>query len=130
MDNNVIMSIIIIGGFIIASALMIFVLLKMRYDKALCLVDDYMDEIAQFMGESWQEIEKQNPPEKKSYVSTVRFLVQRSGKVTKIEIVESSGWEEMDSSIIEVINLKSPVDRIPEGYPYPTVEIEMSFHYS
>ncbi len=130
MDNNVIMSIIIIVGFIIASVLIIFVLLKMRYDKALCLVDDYMDEIAQYMGESWQEVEKQNPPEKKNYVSTVRFLVQRSGKVTKIEIVEPSGWEEMDKSIIEVINQKSPVDRIPEGYPYPTVEIEMSFHYS
>ena len=129
--SNMVFGIFLGIAFFICFAVFVFILLCMRYSKREGVdIDEYVGQVTQVLGEAWGGADKGNPPEEKEYMASVKLLIHRNGKLSDIEITESSEWDEMDATIVKVVAAKSPVERIPKGYPYSTIEIEMSFHYS
>ena len=58
-----------------------------------------------------------------SSVSVVRFEVQASGKILTRSLVEGSGVNAYDESVMQAAASVSHLPRLPEGYPYSYIEV-------
>ena len=63
-------------------------------------------------------------------VVTIRFTIQRSGAITDIVILESSGRPPYDFAAKKAIELSSPLNPLPADFPNSTERVTCMFFYN
>jgi TonB family protein len=63
-------------------------------------------------------------------VVTIRFTIQRSGQITNIEILQSSGVPPYDFAAKKAIELASPLKPLPQDFPNPNERVTCMFYYN
>ncbi|HEX7155010.1 MAG TPA: TonB family protein [Thermoanaerobaculia bacterium] len=63
-------------------------------------------------------------------VVTIRFTIQRSGQITNIELLQSSGVPPYDFAARKAIQLASPLKPLPADFPNPTERVTCMFYYN
>ena len=63
-------------------------------------------------------------------VVTIRFTIQRDGRVTDIEILKSSGVPPYDFAARKAIELSSPLNPLPKDFPNPDERVTAMFFYN
>ena len=59
----------------------------------------------------------------------VKFTIQKTGTVSKIDIVESSGHKLLDYAIVDAIKLASPFAPLPKGFNRKKLDVTGAFRY-
>lgn len=63
-------------------------------------------------------------------VVTIRFTIHRSGQITDITILDSSGRPPYDFAAKKAIELSSPLNPLPADFPNPTERVTCMFFYN
>jgi len=63
-------------------------------------------------------------------VVTIRFTIQRSGAITDITILSSSGIPPYDFAAKKAIELSSPLNPLPADFPNPSERVTCMFFYN
>lgn len=63
-------------------------------------------------------------------VVTIRFTIQRNGRLTDIEMLSSSGIPPYDFAARKSIELSSPLNPLPEDFPKPSERVTAMFYYN
>ena len=61
---------------------------------------------------------------------TIRFTIQRDGRITDIEILESSSVPPYDYAAKKAIELSSPLNPLPKDFPKPSERVTCIFFYN
>jgi periplasmic protein TonB len=61
----------------------------------------------------------------------VQVRIQKDGLLADkfVTIVSSSGEKEFDAAALSAIRTAAPFARLPEGYPSPYIDLQISFYY-
>jgi TonB family protein len=62
-------------------------------------------------------------------VVQLEMVVEKNGRVSKIRVIESSGYVSLDDSMVETIRLASPFAPLPKAWDKERLVITGSFHY-
>jgi protein TonB len=60
---------------------------------------------------------------------TVEFVIAKSGRVSRIKVLKSSGYRILDDGIVEALKLASPFSPLPDGFGKEKILITGSFNY-
>jgi TonB family protein len=63
-------------------------------------------------------------------VATIRFTIQRDGRITDIVILKSSGHPPYDFAARKAIELSSPLNPLPADFPNPDERVTAMFYYN
>jgi TonB family protein len=63
-------------------------------------------------------------------VATIRFTIQRDGRVTDIIVLKSSGHPPYDFAARKAIELSSPLSPLPGDFPNPDERVTAMFYYN
>jgi TonB family protein len=63
-------------------------------------------------------------------IATIRFTIQRDGRITDVEIVESSGVPPYDFAARKAIELSSPLNALPKDFPNSSERVVAMFFYN
>jgi TonB family protein len=63
-------------------------------------------------------------------VVTIRFTIQRSGRITDLTILSSSGVPPYDFAAKKAIELSSPLNPLPADFPNPSERVTCMFFYN
>ena len=63
-------------------------------------------------------------------VVTIRFTIQRDGRITNIEQLSSSGHPPYDFAARKAIELSSPLNPLPKDFPNPSERVTCMFFYN
>jgi TonB family protein len=63
-------------------------------------------------------------------VVTIRFTIQRDGRITNIEMLESSTVPPYDQAARKAIELASPLRALPKDFPNPSERVTAMFYYN
>lgn len=63
-------------------------------------------------------------------VTTIRFTIQRDGRITDLELLKSSGSPPYDFAARKAIELSSPLAPLPANFPGETERVTASFYYN
>ncbi|HYO74869.1 MAG TPA: energy transducer TonB, partial [Thermoanaerobaculia bacterium] len=63
-------------------------------------------------------------------VVTIRFTIQRDGRITDTTIVKSSGHPPYDFAARKAIELSSPLNALPKDFPNPYERVTAMFYYN
>ena len=63
-------------------------------------------------------------------VATIRFTIQRDGRITNIEVVESSGVPPYDFAARKAIEMSSPLKPLPKDFPNANERVVAMFFYN
>ncbi|MEA2465839.1 MAG: hypothetical protein QOJ98_3586 [Acidobacteriota bacterium] len=63
-------------------------------------------------------------------VVTIRFTIQRDGRITDIILVSSSGHPPYDFAARKAIELSSPLNPLPQNFPNPNERVTAMFYYN
>lgn len=63
-------------------------------------------------------------------VVTVRFTIQRNGRITDITLLKSSGHPPYDFAARKAIELSSPLNPLPADFPNPDERVTAMFYYN
>jgi len=63
-------------------------------------------------------------------VVTIRFTIQRSGRITNVEILNSSGVPPYDFAAKKAIEMSSPLNALPKDFPNETERVTCMFYYN
>ncbi|HUP60288.1 MAG TPA: TonB family protein [Thermoanaerobaculia bacterium] len=61
---------------------------------------------------------------------TIRFTIQRDGRITNIETLRSSGIPPYDFAAKKAIELSSPLNPLPKDFPNPSERVTCMFFYN
>lgn len=61
---------------------------------------------------------------------TIRFTIQRDGRITNIETLKSSTVPPYDFAARKAIELSSPLNPLPKDFPNPTERVTVMFFYN
>jgi TonB family protein len=61
---------------------------------------------------------------------TIRFTIQRDGRITNIETLRESGVTPYDYAARKAIELSSPLKPLPANFPYPSERVTVIFLYN
>jgi TonB family protein len=73
--------------------------------------DYYLDRMLAAISRQWQR-----PPTDGQVEVAVRFVVQKSGEITDLEVVETSGFNAFDLAALRAVQNASPLPRLPVSY--------------
>lgn len=59
----------------------------------------------------------------------LKFIIEANGKVSKIQVVESSGHAVLDQAIVDAIRLASPFAPLPKGFQKDKLIVKGNFTY-
>lgn len=59
----------------------------------------------------------------------VEFMINKSGSVTRVRVIKSSGYRVLDDAIVEALKLASPFSPLPEGFGKERILVTGSFRY-
>ena len=62
-------------------------------------------------------------------VVTIRFTIQRDGRITEVTILKSSGHPPYDHAAKKAIELRSPLAALPTDFPNPNERVTAMFYY-
>ncbi|MGL5804140.1 MAG: TonB family protein [Xenococcaceae cyanobacterium] len=83
----------------------------------------YFAEIRRKVKRNWQPV---SPSEERYTV--LAFAIERSGKISQLKVVETSGDEQVDRDALEAIQKAAPFSNLPQSYPSDRLEITFSFN--
>jgi TonB family protein len=63
-------------------------------------------------------------------VVTLRFTIQRDGRITEVVILKSSGHPPYDFAARKAIELSSPLTPLPSDFPNPNERVTAMFYYN
>ena len=63
-------------------------------------------------------------------VVTIRFTIQRDGRLTDVVILKSSGHPPYDFAARKAIELSSPLNPLPQDFPNPNERVTAMFYYN
>ncbi|MBI2840349.1 MAG: TonB family protein [Acidobacteria bacterium] len=63
------------------------------------------------------------------YQVTVFFRIQRDGRVTDVQVEESSGISSLDMSAQRAVYASTPMPPLPQAYGEDTLNVHFEFHY-
>lgn len=63
-------------------------------------------------------------------VVTIRFTIQRDGRITDVTILSSSGAPPYDFAAKKAIELSSPLNPLPKDFPNPSERVTAMFFYN
>lgn len=63
-------------------------------------------------------------------VVTIRFTIQRDGRITEIVVLKSSGHPPYDFAARKAIELSSPLNPLPADFPNPDERVTAMFYYN
>ena len=63
-------------------------------------------------------------------VVTIRFTIQRDGRITEVTLLNSSGVPPYDNAARKSIELSSPLNPLPKDFPKPTERVTAMFYYN
>ncbi len=63
-------------------------------------------------------------------VVTIRFTIQRDGRLTDVIILKSSGHPPYDFAARKAIELSSPLNPLPKDFPNPNERVTAMFYYN
>ena len=63
-------------------------------------------------------------------VVTIRFMIQRDGRITDVTILKSSGHPPYDFAARKAIELSSPLNPLPQDFPNPNERVTAMFYYN
>jgi TonB family protein len=63
-------------------------------------------------------------------VVTIRFTIQRDGRITDVILVNSSGHPPYDFAARKAIELSSPLNPLPQDFPNPNERVTAMFYYN
>jgi TonB family protein len=63
-------------------------------------------------------------------VVTIRFTIQRDGRITDLSILKSSGHPPYDFAARKAIELSSPLNPLPKDFPNPNERVTAMFYYN
>ncbi|HYI07809.1 MAG TPA: energy transducer TonB [Thermoanaerobaculia bacterium] len=63
-------------------------------------------------------------------VVTIRFTIQRDGRITEISVLKSSGHPPYDFAARKAIELSSPLNPLPKEFPNPDERVTAMFYYN
>ncbi|MFZ2493320.1 MAG: energy transducer TonB [Thermoanaerobaculia bacterium] len=63
-------------------------------------------------------------------VATIRFTIQRDGRLTDITLIESSGVPPYDFAARKAIESASPLNPLPKDFPNPSERVTAMFFYN
>jgi TonB family protein len=63
-------------------------------------------------------------------VVTIRFTIQRDGRITDITVLKSSGHPPYDFAARKAIELSSPLQPLPADFPNPDERVTAMFYYN
>jgi TonB family protein len=63
-------------------------------------------------------------------VVTVRFTIQRDGRISEVTVLESSGHPPYDFAARKAIELSSPLNPLPANFPNPNERVTAKFFYN
>ncbi|MCM1339294.1 MAG: TonB C-terminal domain-containing protein [Muribaculaceae bacterium] len=85
----------------------------------------YMREMQRRIKSNW------NPPQDKfSRKVTLLYEIKKSGEVTNVSIVQSSGNKKMDKSAIKALEAASPLRPLPAEFKEDSVKVQFTFDYN
>ncbi len=83
----------------------------------------YFSEVQRRVRRNW------NPKFKmEEYTTVLNFTIQRNGHITGLEVVRTSGSEDMDREALKAIQNSAPFAPLPENFPLDTVNIGFNFN--
>ena len=62
-------------------------------------------------------------------VVQLEMVIEKNGRVSKIRVIDSSGYSSLDDSMVETIKLASPFGPLPKGWGKERLVLTGSFHY-
>jgi protein TonB len=63
-------------------------------------------------------------------VVTIRFTIQRDGRITDVTILKTSGHPPYDFAARKAIELSSPLNPLPKDFPNPNERVTAMFYYN
>jgi protein TonB len=60
----------------------------------------------------------------------LRIVVSRQGKIDNVELLESSGYPDLDEEAIRAVRKGAPYGPLPSAYPHPQLNIMAYFRYN
>jgi TonB family protein len=63
-------------------------------------------------------------------VVTIRFTIQRDGRITDVTILNSSTVPPYDFAARKAIELSSPLSPLPKDFPNPNERVTAMFYYN
>jgi protein TonB len=63
-------------------------------------------------------------------VVTIRFTIQRDGRITDVILLNSSGHPPYDFAARKAIELSSPLNPLPQDFPNPNERVTAMFYYN
>lgn len=63
-------------------------------------------------------------------VATIRFTIQRDGRITEVTLLKSSGHPPYDHAARKAIELSSPLAPLPKDFPNPNERVTAMFYYN
>jgi TonB family protein len=63
-------------------------------------------------------------------VVTIRFTIQRDGRITDVTLLNSSGVPPYDFAAKKAIELSSPLNPLPKDFPNPSERVTCMFFYN
>jgi TonB family protein len=63
-------------------------------------------------------------------VVTIRFTIQRDGRITDVTILKTSGHPPYDHAAKKAIELSSPLAALPKDFPNPNERVTAMFYYN
>jgi protein TonB len=84
---------------------------------------EYIGEMVNRINQNWNS--RQGTPG----TSTMKFTIQRDGRITDITVVQSSGYQMLDYLAQRALMAVSPLPPLPPAYTNPTLTINLQFEY-
>jgi len=63
-------------------------------------------------------------------VATIRFTIQRDGRITDIQVLKSSGHPPYDFAARKALELSSPLNPLPADFPNSYERVTAMFYYN
>jgi TonB family protein len=84
---------------------------------------DYIVTMLERVRASWQQ------QQSSSGIAVVHFLIQRDGRLTNYEVVQSSGSSILDLAALRAVAQTRQIPPLPGQYPNPTLGLRLAFEY-
>jgi periplasmic protein TonB len=82
----------------------------------------YFDEIRRRVKRNWQPFS----PGQEQYTVIV-FSIQRSGQMTGLKVLQTSGNEQVDRDALDAIAQSAPFDALPQSFPRDRLDVQFNF---
>lgn len=129
--SDIVFAVILLVLFLLAFFVFIILLLYLNYKQKPSEdgynIDEYIEDVSQLVGGSWQETAEKNVANDKEFEISAKFVISKKGEITKVDITHSSDDETIDEMVVNAIKRTENIPSLPSGYSESELEIEMTF---